>query len=181
MRHTGVTPTHPVRVDPSDRRAGRGHADPGSGGSFLIRYLDASALVKRYVAESGNGAVTRLLTSGEAATSRLSEVEVVSALTRRAREGDVASADADRAAAALVAHLAGLHIVELLPEVTALARSLLRRHILRAADVVQLASCLYLGERLAERVPFVAFDRRLRAAARAEGLQTLPARLRPIR
>ena len=118
---------------------------------------------------------------GDAATSRLSEVEVVSALTRRSREGHLAAADADRAMAALTDDLAALHIVELLPEVTALARSLLKRHVLRAADAVQLASSLYLGERLAERIPFVAFDRRLRAAARAEGLRVLPARLRPPR
>jgi len=111
----------------------------------------------------------------------LSEVEVVSALTRRAREGDLAAADADRAIAALADDLTALHVVELLPEVTALARSLLRRHVLRAADAVQLASCLYLGERLAEQIPFVAFDHRLRAAARAERLRVLPSRLGPTR
>jgi predicted nucleic acid-binding protein len=147
----------------------------------LIRYFDASALVKRYVAERGSRSVARLLAAGDAATSRLSEVELVSALTRRAREGDLAAADGDRAIAALADDLAALHIVELLPDVTALARSLLRRHALRAADAVQLASCLYLGERLAERIPFVAYDRRLRTAARAERLQVLPSRLRPTR
>lgn len=137
--------------------------------------------MKRYVAEDGSARVARLLETGEAATSRLSEVEIMSALTRRAREGDLASADTDRTTAALASDLPAFLIVELLPEVTALARSLVRRHALRAADAVQLASCLYLGERLAERIPFVAFDRRLRAAARAEGLRVLPARLRPPR
>lgn len=137
--------------------------------------------MKRYVAEPGSRGVTRLLATGDAATSRLSEVEIMSALTRRAREGDLASADADRATAALAGDLPAFLIVELLPEVTARARSLLGRHALRAADAVQLASCLNLGERLAERIPFVAFDRRLRAAARAEGLRVLPARLRPPR
>ncbi len=137
--------------------------------------------MKRYVAESGSGSVARLLSTGDAATSRVSEVEVVSALTRRAREGDLASVDSDRAIAALVDDLSALLIVELLPEVTTVARSLLRRHALRAADAVQLASCLYLGERLAERIPFVAFDARLRAAARAERLPVLPARVRVTR
>jgi predicted nucleic acid-binding protein len=137
--------------------------------------------VKRYVAEGGSGSVARLLATEDAATSRLSEVEVVSALTRRAREGDIASVDADRAIAALVDDLSALLIVELLPEVTAVARSLLRRHTLRAADAIQLGSCLYLTEQLEERIPFVAFDTRLRAAARAERLQVLPPRPRPTR
>lgn len=147
----------------------------------MIRYFDASALVKRYVAEAGSRSVARLLAAGDAATSRLSEVELVSVLARRGRKGDLAAGDCDRAMAALAEDLAALHIVELVPEVSVLARSLLRRHVLRAADAVQLASCLYLGEHLSERIPFVAFDRRPRAAARAERLQVLPSRLHSIR
>jgi hypothetical protein len=121
--------------------------------------------------------VVRLLATGAAATSRLSEVEIVSALARRARAGDVAAADAQRAVAALSGDLSALHIVELLPEVTAQARALLQRHPLRAADAIQLASGCYLVEQLGEAVPFVAFDDRLRAAARAEHLRVLPLRL----
>jgi hypothetical protein len=121
--------------------------------------------------------VARLLATGGAATSRLSEVEIVSALARRAREGDIAPADAQGAMAAVSADLAALHIVELLQEVTAHARVLLQQHALRAADAIQLASCLYVVEQLGEAVPFVAFDNRLRAAARAEHLRVLPLRL----
>jgi hypothetical protein len=128
--------------------------------------------------------VARLLATGGAATSRLSEVEIVSALARRAREGDIGPADSHRAIAALSADLAALHIVELLSEVTAQARTLLQRHALRAADAIQLASCLYLAEQLGEPIPFVAFDDRLRGAARAEHLRVLPLRVprvRPVR
>lgn len=45
-----------------------------------MRYCDASALVKRYVREKGSLKVRRLLSSGPVATSRLSEVEIASAL-----------------------------------------------------------------------------------------------------
>jgi len=131
--------------------------------------------VKRYVNETGSRSVRRLLASGEAATSRLSEVEVASALARRTREGDIAAADRDRALAALTNDVSGLHIVEPVAEVTALARSLLARHAIRAADALHLASCLYLQEQLGETLPFVAFDDRLRSAARAERLRVLPA------
>jgi predicted nucleic acid-binding protein len=44
----------------------------------VTRYFDASALVKRYVQETGSVAVRQLLASGIIATSRLSEVEVAS-------------------------------------------------------------------------------------------------------
>ena len=46
----------------------------------MTRYFDASALAKRYVRETGSTTVRRLLASGVAATSRLSEVEVASAI-----------------------------------------------------------------------------------------------------
>jgi uncharacterized protein len=61
--------------------------------------------------------------------------------------------------------------VELTEEVCARARVLLQRHPLRAGDAIQLASCLYLQEQLGEQMPIVAFDDRLVAAARLEGLR----------
>ena len=59
-----------------------------------MRYFDASALVKRYVRETGSTTVRRLLTLDAPVTSRLSEVEVASALVRRAREGAFTTAGA---------------------------------------------------------------------------------------
>lgn len=50
------------------------------------------------------------------------------------------------------------------------ARALLVRHPLRAGDAIQLASALLLRRELAEPVTFAAYDDRLKAAARAEGL-----------
>jgi len=135
-----------------------------------MRYFDASALVKRYVREQGSVKVRRLITSAAPATSRLSEVEVALALGRRAREGAFSVAERDRALAALETDFAAILVVELTPEITARARTLLQRHQLRAGDAIQLASCLYLQEQLGEKVPLVAFDDRLTEAARREGL-----------
>lgn len=144
----------------------------------MTRYFDASALVKRYVRESGSTTVRRLLGSGTAAGSRLSEVEVCSGIVRRAREGAFTVRQRDRMLAALVRDVPALLIVELTPEITADARALLLRHSLRAADAIQLASCLYLQRQLARSVPFVAYDARLVQAARAERLTVLTARAR---
>ena len=126
--------------------------------------------MKRYVREPGAVSVRRLLKADPAATSRLSEVEVASALVRRAREGAFTVTERDRALASLADDFATLIIVELTPEITADARALLLRHRLRAGDAVQLASCLYLQRELRQSLPFVACDDRLAEAARDEAL-----------
>lgn len=126
--------------------------------------------MKRYVREPGAVSVRRLLKAAPAAASRLSEVEVASALVRRAREGAFSVEERDRALASLTHDFATLIIVEFTPGITADARALLVRHRLRAGDAVQLASCLYLQREISQSLPFVAFDDRLVDAARHEGL-----------
>ena len=142
----------------------------------MTRYFDASALVKRYVRETGSVTVRRLLASGITASSRLSEVEVSSGIIRRGREGAFTIEQRDRMLTALQVDVPALAIVEMSPEIAANARTLLLRHPLRAGDAIQLASCLYLQRQFAQPVPFVAFDRRLVQAARAEGLSVVTAR-----
>ncbi len=129
--------------------------------------------MKRYVQEAGSDRVRRWLASGTPATSRLTEVEVASALMRRWREGSFSTAARDRALAALAGDLDALTIVEVTPPVTARARSLLERHPLRAGDALQLASCLLLRDSARGPVAFAAFDDHLSQAARAEGLTEL--------
>ena len=137
-----------------------------------MRYFDASALVKRYVRENGSTAVRRLLSSDTPVMSRLSEVEVASALVRLAREGAVSAVECNRALVTFAADVEAVTVVELTREVAAGATELLKRHQLRAGDAIQLASCLFLQRQVGEAVPFVAFDKRLTGAARLEGLDT---------
>lgn len=141
----------------------------------MIRYFDSSALVKRYVRETGSATVRRLLMSGVAASSRLSELEVASGISRRTREGAFTVERRDRMLAALQRDVQTFAVVELTPEVVSQSRLLLLRHPLRAGDAVQLASCLQLQQQLGQPVPFVAFDRRLAQAGLAEGLTVIPA------
>ena len=156
-----------VHADPRGGSPPRQGAHRRSRGSVLIRYFDASALIKRYAREAGSTAVRRLLASGTAATSRLSEVEIASALTQRTREGEVTASQRDRALAAFTLDLESFLIVELVPKVTTRARALLLAHSLRAGDAIQLASCVHLAEELRAHVPLVVCDDRLVAAARA--------------
>jgi uncharacterized protein len=135
-----------------------------------MRYFDASALVKRYVREEGTTKVRRLLASDVPVTSRLSAVEIPSALARRGREGAFSPEDRDRAVAALEADLASMLVVELTKDIVMRAQALIRRHPLRAGDAVQLASCLYIQDELGEKTTFIGFDDRLADAALSEGL-----------
>jgi len=140
----------------------------------LIGYFDASALAKRYVEEPESPLVRSLLEECLVCTSRLSEVEVFSALVRRAKEGSLSMAERDRALSVLSEDMRSFYVVEFFPEIAKAARGLLLRHRLRASDAVQLASSTHVRESAGEGVLFVAFDRRLNEAAFGEGL-TLPA------
>ncbi len=139
----------------------------------MIRFFDASALVKRYITEPESLAVRDLLAGDLPAVSRISEVEVASALARRCREGHFPASERDRAIATLREDIRSLLIVELTTEVVAVAYGLLTRHRLRDGDAIQLASSLELRQRLRYPMSFVAFDEKLCAAARDEGMEVL--------
>lgn len=136
----------------------------------MIRYFDSSALVKRYVREEGSTRVRLLLRQGVAATARYSIVEMMSALARRARQGDLSPADVERIASAIRGDAKRLTLVELTEPVASRAGGLLLAHPLRAADALQLASCLLLRERASPDLRFTTYDSRLAAAAEAEGV-----------
>jgi predicted nucleic acid-binding protein len=139
-----------------------------------VRFFEASAIVKRYVRERQRTEVRRLMRVGEMAVSRLSEVEVISAFARVARETVMSHTQRDRAAAAFVADLDSWHVVEVTPEVTATARRLLMQHSLRSGDAVQLASALILQAGIGQALlAVVAYDQRVLDAARAEQLLTV--------
>lgn len=106
--------------------------------------------------------------------SRLSELEVTSALCRRCREGDFSAQERDRALTTLQRDLGSFFVVELAPEVLRRAAQLLVDHPLRTGDALQLGACLELRDRLRYPTTFITFDDRLLAAARGEALAALP-------
>ncbi len=146
--------------------------------SRQIYYLDTSALIKRYVAETGSDWI-RTLTNPEAGhlllISRLSIVESRSALARRRREASISDDDHTFIIGVLADHaLTQYHFVELENAVVVLAGDLLDRHPLRAYDAVQLASALVANSALEAAdlagLTFVTADDRLLNLAQAEHL-----------
>jgi predicted nucleic acid-binding protein len=136
-----------------------------------VRFVDASALVKRYVRETGSARVQSLLRSDDIAVSRLSAVEVVSAIARLSRDGAIAIPTRDRLVRAYITDLAAWHVVEITAELVDTGQQLLLRHPLRAGDAIQLAAAILLQRALGpDLTAFVAADSRLTTAALAEGL-----------
>jgi uncharacterized protein len=140
-------------------------------------YFDASALVKRYVAEVGSAWVRRVVARPVQQviyTAALTQVEVCSALQRLVREGRLDSAQAQRLTQRVMHHFAWRYqVLRLTQTVVMQACVALERHPLRAYDAVQLACALTVRRLIQQRslAPplFVAADDVLLAAAATEG------------
>jgi predicted nucleic acid-binding protein len=141
-------------------------------------FLDSSALVKAYVQERGSAWVASLLTAtppNSLYISRLTGIEVVSAISRKARSGGLSTADAATGLAEFrVDFPLAFNIVELSPALAEAAARLAERHGLRAYDAVQLAAAIHVqsGHTPASgrQIMLISADADLSAAAEVEGL-----------
>ena len=102
----------------------------------MIAYFASSALVKRYVREPGSERVRERLEESTLATSRISPVEIATALARRCREGRLEDALRRRVLRDLDEDLGSFYLVKVAPEVVRIARDLLERSRLRVADAL---------------------------------------------
>jgi hypothetical protein len=140
----------------------------------VIHFLDASAIVKRYVRETGSEIVAGLFRGKKAlAISRVTLVELPAALARCARRGDIATAAARDAAARFTHDSSALAIVEIRPRIVDRAAALVWDWDLRAYDALQLACAAELADRTSSPVTFVAADSALLRAATGGGLKAL--------
>jgi predicted nucleic acid-binding protein len=141
----------------------------------MIAYLDASALVKRYVRERGSDETIALSTKSDvAATSLVSRAEVAAAFARAARHGLLSDSAARKARRAFAADWLDLARIPVTEALVARADSLAWDHALRGHDAVQLASALTWQESVGVEVLFATFDRRLGEAALHAGLRSWP-------
>ena len=138
-------------------------------------FFDASALVKGYVHEPGSRWVRQVLTPRGTAVfvSPLSGVEVLAAIARKARAGEIDSVmQREGAAAFRMDYEHRFARVGVSAGVIEEAMALVLAHPLRGADAVHLASALRLREatpRL-KALTFVAADAALLRIARHTGL-----------
>lgn len=129
-------------------------------------YLDASALVKRYVEEEGSDLVLRAMDEASAwSMCRIGYVETVRA---------VALAGGRRIVKRVEADWLSFDVVEVDSALADDAAQLTLSAELRSLDALHLASALMLPR---EGLTLATWDARLHRAARDRGLETLPAAL----
>jgi predicted nucleic acid-binding protein len=138
-------------------------------------YLDASALVKRYVAEIGSEAVYRLIGETKViGTSLITRAEVAAAIARGTRLGLLATEEARAALHLFYAQWPDLIRLQLTETVVARAGGLAWEHSLRGYDAVHLAAALFWQETIGDPVVLATFDRQLWDKGAAAGLATWP-------
>ncbi|MCM8614130.1 type II toxin-antitoxin system VapC family toxin [Accumulibacter sp.] len=144
----------------------------------MILYLDASALVKRYVAEAGSAEVAALIDGAHSvSTALISRAEVAAALAKAVRVGFATPGAAAAGLADFEADWPDLIRLDVNEAVVARAASVAWQQGLRGYDAVHLASALRWQEALGDPVTVATYDRELWRGARASGLVPWPADL----
>jgi predicted nucleic acid-binding protein len=141
----------------------------------MIVYLDASALVKRYVAEANSLSVTALITKSSAVgTATISRAEVSAALGKAMRMNILNHEEAASALQVFTADWENLIRLQITEMLVVRAASLAWDHSLRGYDSVHLAAAIFWQEMLDEPVVLASFDRQLRHGASDAGLIAWP-------
>lgn len=142
----------------------------------MILYLDASALVKRYVAEAGSADVAAAIAEARLlATAIISRAEVTAALAKAVRLGLATRNDAAAGLADFEADWPDLIRLEVSEAVVARAASVAWQQGLRGYDAVHLASALQWQAALGDPVTVATYDRELWRGAQNSGLVHWPA------
>ncbi|MBG1266734.1 type II toxin-antitoxin system VapC family toxin [Nostoc sp. WHI] len=141
-------------------------------------YLDSSALVKRYITEIGSAWVLSLFDpalKNDVLIAAITSVEILAAITRRARGGSIIAMDAIAVCNQFKSDLRSEYqVVEITENIINSAMVLAEAYGLRGYDAVQLGAgravnALCIANSL-PLVTFVSADYELNAAAAREGL-----------
>ena len=138
-------------------------------------YVDASALVKRYVTETGSKEVITLTEAATAvATALVSRAEVAAAFARAIRIGVLDDEGGRRAQRRFSREWPDFVRVPITEALVARAETLAWEHGLRGYDAVQLASALTWQDALGQEIVLATFDSQLWEAAPRAGLRAWP-------
>jgi predicted nucleic acid-binding protein len=145
---------------------------------MAVYFFDSSAIVKRYVNETGSNFVENLanLKKGNLILlARITQVEIASAIARRLKGGSLTQTDALDALTLFQHDLTNNYfIIEVTSNLLYEAMNLATKHALRGYDAVQLAAALEINsERISQGLQaliLVSADSELNTAAQTEGL-----------
>jgi predicted nucleic acid-binding protein len=145
----------------------------------VILYVDASALVKRYVAERGSRDTADVCAKAAiVATSLVSRAEVAAALAKAVRMGIVEPDNGRKAQRAFASQWPDLAKVPVTEALVARAEALAWDAALRGYDAVQLASALTWQEAVGAEITLATFDHQLWDAGQQVGIHVWPKTLK---
>jgi predicted nucleic acid-binding protein len=138
-------------------------------------YADTSALIKKYVRETGSEQVVEIFSQYLLiGTSALTQVEMASAMAKALRLGWVSESEISIAWQDFLSHWEAYIRTPVTSGLVERASALAWRHGLRAYDSIHLASALIWQEVSGDSVIFACYDTNLLKAARGERLQVWP-------
>jgi predicted nucleic acid-binding protein len=147
----------------------------------MILYLDASALVKRYVAELGSTEMNEAITEADVVgTAVVNRAEVAAALAKSVRMRLLSLEDASASLRAFRNEWLDLVRVQVTEMVVTRADALAWEYHLRGYDAVQLAAASIWQEAMGALVTMATFDQQLWQAAKRVGLVPYPPNLETL-
>lgn len=144
----------------------------------MILYLDASALVKRYLVEAGSNELAQAVKDAElTGTSIITRAETVAAFAKAVRVEVLDEAEGKAARQLFRAEWMNVVRIQATELIVGRAASLAWEYGLRGYDAVHLASALAWQEGLQEAIVFATFDRHLWNSGSRAGLKCFPTAL----
>ena len=141
----------------------------------MILYLDASALVKRYIQEKGSGEVNAWIDAAEmVVTALITRVEVAAAIARVWRMNLISSEEALAALRQFRSEWESFQRLPITENAVIRGDALAFEHDLRGYDATHLACALIWQESLGLPVTLASFDGQLIQAAGDVGMDYLP-------
>jgi predicted nucleic acid-binding protein len=129
-------------------------------------YFDTSALVKRYIRERGSAQVLSLLGRHDLLSSAITLIEVLFALSRKRRDGDLSEENFSAVLSRIESERARWELVEVAEPVLDQAQEIVKGAVsVRTLDAIHIASCLTFEAAAGMRIPFITGDGTQRDAA----------------
>jgi predicted nucleic acid-binding protein len=144
----------------------------------VILYLDTSALIKRYIIETGSADVIKWLrTADDLATVLITRAEMSAAINRMCRMKLLSQKDYASVLEEFHTDWIDYHRLPINEALVARADELACKHELRGYDAIHLAAALTWQDLLDLPVIIVTYDQELAEAGHASGMEVLPEKL----
>jgi predicted nucleic acid-binding protein len=141
---------------------------------MTFAYFDTSAVVKRYVRERGSARVMSLLGEHDFLSSAITLVEVLSALSRKKRDGELSENNFATTLNRIRSERDQWELVEVGEPVLNRAQEIVQGNVpVRALDAIHIASLVTFEAAAGVSVPFITADGRQRDAAKQMKLDVI--------